>query len=554
MMDTFKKIVGYILGAIGGLLIFVLFICLIGFLFDKSTNAGSYLGLLVTFIITTGAFIVPSYFLAFKSLLKKPNNIEQNKPQVAASADYQPAIRNNSKTGFLDVFKVNKYKKELEYLKTVFSEIQNKEYLEIKQMTAELEAKKNSLDADINRMADILKIAMEYSEIQKGITELEQKRDPLNQEIMNLKNQIEEKKKEFIQLDEEVLLQSFALYKPKYEFEHSEQYAQKLSEIRDKQKAMIKGGTAATGSQDWTVNGSKSEGRKMVNDMIKLMLRSFNNECDMCVSNAKFNNIDSCEKKIGTTYDAVIKLGRIMNVVISAQYKKLKLEELYLAYEYQLKKQEEKEEQKRIKEQLREEARLQREIEEARRTIEKEQKHYNNALEQVKKQMEACKNETEKALLLEKMNEINSKLEEIDKNIKDIDYRAANQKAGYVYVISNIGAFGENIYKIGMTRRLEPEERIDELGDASVPFDFDVHVMIFSDDAPKLESALHKAFETRKINMINNRREFFNVSLDEIESVVKANHDKTVEFIKTADAAEYRQSLVMKKEIAGHHN
>jgi uncharacterized protein YoxC len=552
MMDTFKKIVGYILGAIGGLLIFVLFICLIGFLFDKSTNADSYLGLLVSFIIITGVFIVPSYFLAFKSLLKK--TIEQTKPQVAVSIDYQPAVRNDSKSRFLDIFKVNQYKKELEYLKAVFSEIQNKEYLEIRQMVSELEAKKNSLETDINRMADILKIAMEYSEIQKGITELEKKRDPLNQEIMNLKNQIEEKKKEFIQLDEEVLLQSFALYKPKYEFEHSEQYAQKLNEIRDKQKAMIKGGTAATGSQDWTVNGSRSEGKKMVNDMIKLMLRSFNNECDMCVSNAKFNNIDSCEKKIGTTYDAVIKLGRIMNVVISAQYKKLKLEELYLAYEYQLKKQEEKEEQKRIKEQLREEARLQREIEEARRTIEKEQKHYNNALEQVKKQMEACKNETEKALLLEKMNEINSKLEEIDKNIKDIDYRAANQKAGYVYVISNIGAFGENIYKIGMTRRLEPEERIDELGDASVPFDFDVHAMIFSDDAPKLESALHKAFETRKINMINNRREFFNVSLDEIESVVKANHDKTVEFIKTADAAEYRQSLVMKKEIAGLHN
>jgi uncharacterized protein YoxC len=548
-MDTFKKAVGYTLGAIGGLLIFVLFICLIGFLFDKSTQPGSYLGLLVTVIIVTGIFIVPSYFLAFKSILKKSNNIEQNKPQVAASVDYQPAIRNNSKAGFLDIFKVNQYKKELDYLKSVFLEIQNKEYLEIKQMVSELEAKKNSLNADINRMADILKIAMEYSEIQKRITELEQKRDPLNQEITKINKQIEEKKKEFIQLDEEVLLQSFALYKPKYEFEHSEQYTQKLSEIRDKQKAMIKGGTAATGSQDWTVNGSKSEGKKMVNDMIKLMLRSFNNECDMCVSNAKFNNIESCEKKISTTYDAVIKLGRIMNVVISPQYKKLKFEELYLAYEYQLKKQEEKEEQKRIKEQLREEARLQREIEEARRTIEKEQKHYNNALEQIKKQMEACKNETEKALLLEKMNDINTKLEEIDKNIKDIDYRAANQKAGYVYVISNIGAFGENIYKIGMTRRLEPEERIDELGDASVPFDFDVHAMIFSDDAPKLESALHKAFENRKINMINNRREFFNVPLDEIESVVKANHDKTVEFIKIADAAEYRQSLVMKKEL-----
>ena len=132
--------------------------------------------------------------------------------------------------------------------------------------------------------------------------------------------------------------------------------------------------------------------------------------------------------------------------------------------------------------------------------------------------------------------------------MEDIDYRQANQKAGYVYVISNIGAFGENIYKIGMTRRLDPQERIDELGDASVPFNFDVHAMIFSDNAPALESALHKAFEDRKVNMVNQRREFFNVTLDEIKKVVKNNFDKTVEFIDVPDAEQYRVSLKMREE------
>ena len=132
------------------------------------------------------------------------------------------------------------------------------------------------------------------------------------------------------------------------------------------------------------------------------------------------------------------------------------------------------------------------------------------------------------------------------KTIKDIDYREANIKAGYVYVISNIGSFGENVYKIGMTRRLEPMERIDELGGASVPFKFDVHAMIFSDNAPALEAALHRAFENKKLNMVNRRREFFNVTLDEIEEVVKKNYDKTVEFVRLPEAEQYRESLKMK--------
>ena len=121
-------------------------------------------------------------------------------------------------------------------------------------------------------------------------------------------------------------------------------------------------------------------------------------------------------------------------------------------------------------------------------------------------------------------------------------------RAGYVYVISNIGAFGENIYKIGMTRRLDPQDRIDELGDASVPFNFDVHAMIFSDDAPALEAALHRAFEDRKLNMVNQRREFFNVTLDEIKEVIRQNFDKTVEFVDVPNAEQYRVSQKLRAE------
>ena len=142
-----------------------------------------------------------------------------------------------------------------------------------------------------------------------------------------------------------------------------------------------------------------------------------------------------------------------------------------------------------------------------------------------------------------KKQEIESHITELDVAIKDIDYREANKRAGYVYIISNVGSFGEDIYKIGMTRRLDPMERVDELGDASVPFKFDVHAMIFSDDAPQLEAALHRAFENKKVNMINNRREFFRVTLEEIEEVVRSNYDKTVDFVKIPQAEQYRESL-----------
>ena len=142
---------------------------------------------------------------------------------------------------------------------------------------------------------------------------------------------------------------------------------------------------------------------------------------------------------------------------------------------------------------------------------------------------------------------------DIEKSLTNIDYREANQRAGYVYIISNIGAFGENVYKIGMTRRLDPQDRIDELGDASVPFNFDVHAMIFSDDAPALEAALHNAFSDKKVNMVNTRREFFYVTLDEIKEVVRNNFDKTVEFIDVANAEQFRVSQKMHEELSSHN-
>lgn len=275
--------------------------------------------------------------------------------------------------------------------------------------------------------------------------------------------------------------------------------------------------------------------------MQKLLLRAFNSECDELVEKVKYNTFDTYLKRMITSVDAISKLGSIMSISITQRYSNLKIEELRLALEYRTKKQEEKEALKEARAEMREAARLQKELDEQRKKVEKEQAHYQKALLHVLKQLENS-NEAEKALLLEKKLELENQLNIIDATLSDLDYREANQRAGYVYIISNIGSFGENIYKIGMTRRLDPQERVDELGDASVPFNFDVHAMIFSDDAPALEAALHKAFEDRKLNMVNTRREFFNVTLDEIKDVIKKNFDKTVEFIDIPDAEQYRMS------------
>ena len=393
-------------------------------------------------------------------------------------------------------------------------------------------------------LLDVKAAQERLEQINQEASDAEKLRDSYLTDVEKIKDEIKQKQSELVQLNDEVLFQSFGLYKPQYDFCNSEEYKNRLEIIRQKQKDMIRADTAVTGSADWSVNGDKRKGQKMVNDMKKLLLRAFNGECDELVSKVKYNNFDSYKKRINTSYEAISKLGKIMSVSITPTYLKFKLDELTLAFEYAQKKQAEKEAQKALREQMREEARLQKEIEEQRRKLEKEQNHYANALERINVQLQSDPDNSD---LIAKKQELEAQALDIEKAIKDVDYREANKRAGYVYVISNIGAFGENVYKIGMTRRLDPMDRVDELGDASVPFNFDVHAMIFTDDAPTLEAALHRAFEDRKLNMVNQRREFFNVTLDEIKAVVRANYDKTVEFVDIPSAEQYRVSLKMKQ-------
>lgn len=395
-------------------------------------------------------------------------------------------------------------------------------------------------------MQNVVDLKRQIETFSTQINELKTQIDGYQNRINLKSHELNQISEEVITFSDEVLVQEYGLYQPRYDFLSSDEYKGKLKTIRGVQKQMIKDSIAAAGNTNWTVNNSKAKGRKMVKDMQKLLLRAFNSECDEIIGKVKYNNFDASKNKILKSAEQVQKLGTMMGVFINQKYIDSKIDELHLSLEYQIKKQDEKERQRELRAQQREEAKLQREIADERKKISKEQKHYQRALKSLLTQI---KDNGKTDELLTKKTELENELANIEKSIKDIDYREANQKAGYVYIISNIGSFGENIYKIGMTRRLNPQERVDELGDASVPFNFDVHAMIFSNDAPALEASLHRAFENRKLNMVNTRREFFHVSLDEIKDVVKNNYDKTVEFIEFPDAEQYRTSLKLKETL-----
>jgi len=220
-----------------------------------------------------------------------------------------------------------------------------------------------------------------------------------------------------------------------------------------------------------------------------------------------------------------------------------KLQELYLAHEYQMKRQEEKEAVRQAREDRREQEKLEKEIQEARAKIEKERRHFTSALKKLQLRLGAAVDQDERDDLQTRIDELSSQNSKLDEEERLLDYREQNARAGYVYVISNIGAFGEGIFKIGMTRRLEPMDRVDELGDASVPFRFDVHALVFSDNAPALEAKLHSHFASGRLNKVNGRKEFFRADLKVIEAVIRANYDAVVEVIHAAPAEQYRESL-----------
>lgn len=392
--------------------------------------------------------------------------------------------------------------------------------------------------------------------IQKKIEVLESEKNSIISNNQSIRRDLENKyqtslaiyeklTREINIIEEKLEIYSYGLYNPHYDFNTSEDYKINLEELLEKTKQTIKNGRAIICKTEWTVNNSKVEGRKMSKHYSKIMLRAFNSECDASILKVKWNNIKNMEERIKKSFEVINKLGETHQIEITEEYLKQRLEELYLSYEYEEKKYQEKEEQKRIREQMREEEKVRKELEIKKLELEKEEGIYQKAIEKAQKELEK-KHGDERIEFENKILELEAKLKEAREKERAISM-AQQTKAGHVYIISNIGSFGENIFKVGMTRRLEPEDRVRELGGASVPFGFDIHAMIYSDNAPLLENKFHKKFSYNRLNLINQRKEFFHVSLDQLEAFAKENNCE-IEFTKLAEAKDYRQTLQIREK------
>lgn len=425
--------------------------------------------------------------------------------------------------GFLDIFRISEIKKEneelngkIQKLETVLEETKALSIVEINDYLANKEKEKSKINNDIIKYKSQL--------------------DGLIREISN-------KRKELIDVEDEIEIQECAIYEPRYDFATSLQYKEELDEVRQYQKDMIKDKSAVIYSENWTVDGSLAKGKKMTNGNIKVILRCFNSECEAAINKIKYNNIHTIEKRIQTSFNILNQAFKTAKVAITDDYLDLKFDELYLGYEFEKKKAEEKEALREQREKEREEKALQKEVENKKKKINKEITHLQKLVEELNLRLAETKDENEKNDILAQLTAANQNIKDYTDEEKELDYRLENLGAGYVYIISNIGAFGKDIFKIGVTRRLDPLERINELSSASVPFKFDVHALIFSYNAYQLETELHNKFSKNRVNKVNNRKEFFKVSIDDLEKELMNYKDLTIEFTKTPDAEEYNESL-----------
>lgn len=334
--------------------------------------------------------------------------------------------------------------------------------------------------------------------------------------------------------DEKLSFAELGVYEPHFEFTDAEEYKQEIKRIRDRQKAMVSAKTSTLCPTDWQVDGSRAKGQTMINRQTRLTMRAFNNECEAAIANTRWNNVNAMEKRILNAAKQIDKANESMNLFISEQYVSLKLDELHATHEYRERLKIEKEERAELARAEREEKKLLAEAAAAEREEERYQKLLNKA------RSEAGVDEG-------RIAELEAALAEAHATSERARAMAEMTKSGYVYIISNIGSFGEDVVKIGLTRRLEPDDRVKELGDASVPFGFDTHAMIYSDEAPTLESALHKEFADRRVNASNMRKEFFRVSLEEVEEAVR-RLAPSASFFSDREAQEWHETLSRRKE------
>ncbi|HCY7376537.1 TPA: DUF4041 domain-containing protein [Staphylococcus aureus] len=286
-----------------------------------------------------------------------------------------------------------------------------------------------------------------------------------------------------------------------------------------------------------------TENKRHQNAQAKQIIRLFNAETSQLINKVNSKNIESMQNKIFKSYEGINKIFETDNVRIPETLLDIKLEMLDLMHKYQVKIEDEKIIRREERARLKEIEQAEKEMEKKLKELDKDIRHHNNEIKKLTMYLNNTDLQVEKELYIEKIRELDQSLKNLNSERENVEDRKDNAQSGFVYIISNIGSFGENVYKIGVTRRLEPMDRINELSSASVPFEFDVHALIFSENAFELKNKLHEYFKKYKVNKVNGRKEFFKVNINEIKDKVLSEHNSTVQFIDEPKAIQYRETL-----------
>ncbi|MEV7549180.1 DUF4041 domain-containing protein [Amycolatopsis sp. NPDC089917] len=385
-----------------------------------------------------------------------------------------------------------------------------------------------ALDA-VQRQQEIAALAQR---LQTGQDRYRQETAAMTSDLARFQAQLAELRAEVVETDDVRLLQQVGIYQYRHVLADAEAYKAELDRLKTAVKDMTKAKTAVESSDTFQYNNSVAKGRKFVGDLSKLMLRAYNAEAENCVRVLRAGNLPSAIKRLETAVRTIEKLGAMASIRISPAYHQTRVRELELTADYLAKKQQEKEEEREHRAALREEAKALAEYRREHERLLKERTHYLNAIAALRDSGD-----------LQGIAELEAKLADITAALDGIEQREANIRAGYVYVISNIGSFGPGVVKIGMTRRLEPMERVRELGSASVPFRFDVHALFFSSDAVGIEHQLHTQLEDRRLNRVNRRREYFHATPAEVKTLLTNLTGNLLDYRDDPEAFEYRQSL-----------
>ena len=397
---------------------------------------------------------------------------------------------------------------ENEYLRAQLAQLGALDLYNIQQQTAAASEHFNAAHAEATRI---------LGDLERQKAARSQELQALNAHFLNVRDGID--------------LQEVGIYNFEHPAENSARLAERLVSVRAAIKQAVKDGNATSATSGFTFNNSAKQGERFIKQMSTMMLSAYNAEAENCIKAVKAGGLNTARARLDKVVDRVEKNGTMINLQITSHYHKLRLEELALAAQHMDALQAERELERERKAELREQQKAEQELRRERERLNKERDHYLNALAALQ-----ARGDVEGAA------ELQAKLADVDRAIETVDYRTANMRAGYVYVISNVGAFGKSMVKIGMTRRLDPMDRVRELGDASVPFRFDVHALFFADDAVAVETMLHNEFADRRVNRINPRREFFYCTPEDVLNKLKAHNVSLVTYNMEPDAEEFRLS------------